>query len=164
MAGYLKIISIMLIVVLINGITISCGNDDDDKDNNIPENVSAKYVKQKLTSTVWYRRAAQGSKNSNMVYLKFNNDGTVYYSDFPDFNDEHYYGTDMVWAYNENTSMLRMYTVDGYYQYGFYLELLDNGDWVGTDNTTSTTIIWIFTPYKKPEGFYGEENTNLFRI
>lgn len=129
-------------VALFAFVLTACSNDNESE---------SEKVSQKLTSTIWYRTSAKGSKtSSNFKYIKFTSDGKCYYNSYYSKSTdlEKYY---CIWTYNEETNMLRIYREDGYYTFNFSLEMESNGDWIGTDNTTSTTTVWIYTPYKESE-------------
>lgn len=122
---------------------MACSSDDEN--GNVSEQVS-----QKLTSTVWHRVSARGD-NKCFEYLKFLKNGKCCYGDYLSNGRIEWRNDSLIWTYNVENKMLRMYRADGYYTYHFNLEFEDNGDWIGTDNTRTTTAVVIYTPYKESE-------------
>lgn len=124
----------------------ACSSDDDESDSG--NKMSYKSVTRILTSTMWKNISWKGPVSPYYLdYLKFMSDGKCYVYDntYSIKNDIKEVKT---WTYSEDSQTLRLYGGD-YYTYHFDLEIEDNGDWVGTDNTGSTPKVGIFTPYKE---------------
>lgn len=143
-----KLSSFIMLVMMMCASLFSCSSE---------ENNPTKIVKDKLIGT-WKIISCSSSYSKNFTYIMFLDNGLCYYSQEPSFDIERVCS----WTYSSESKSLRIYRSDGYYSYDLKFELMENGDWIGTEQLSNgKTITYIYGKYVGEVNVYNKKDLIL---